>query len=84
MKRLSFLLVCAVAIFAAACGGYGNGGGVTILPPPPSTTPVKVEPPSFEYIARIGKRWISFAPAITFCGLAGLMAIDVSLCDPHS
>ena len=46
--------------------------------------PVNVVPPSIEYIARIGSRWISFAPAITFCGFAPLMAIDVSLCDPHS
>ncbi len=45
---------------------------------------MKVFPPSVEYIARIGRRWISLAPAITFFGLAGSMAIEVSLCEPHS
>ena len=48
------------------------------------STPVKVLPPSLEYIARIGRRWISFAPASTFFVLAGLIAIAVSLCEPHS
>ena len=48
------------------------------------STPVNVLPPSLEYIARIGSRWISFAPAITFLVFAGLIAIAVSLCEPHS
>jgi hypothetical protein len=48
------------------------------------STPVNVAPPSVEYIARIGRRWISFEPAITFCWFAGLIAIEVSLCEPHS
>ena len=54
--------------------GGGNG----------KSTPVKFVPPSVEYIARIGRRWISFEPAITLSVSAGLMAIDVSLCEPHS
>src|SRR3954464_10622914 len=54
----------------------GNGSG--------KSTPVKVLPPLVEYIARIGRRWISFDPAITLLVLCGLIAIAVSLCDPHS
>src|SRR4051794_12655474 len=54
--------------------GGGNG----------RSTPVNVEPPSVEYMARIGRRWISLDPAITFFFFAGLIAIDVSLCEPHS
>ena len=48
------------------------------------STPVNVAPPSVENIARIGSRWISFDPAMTFLGFAGLIAIEVSLCEPHS
>jgi hypothetical protein len=48
------------------------------------STPVNILPPSNEAIARIGSRWISFEPATTLSGSAGLIAIDVSLCDPHS
>src|SRR5205823_5404142 len=48
------------------------------------STPVNVVPPSVENMARIGSRWISLAPATTFRGSVGLMAIEVSLWDPHS
>src|SRR4029077_815307 len=48
------------------------------------STPVKGAPPSVEYIARLGRGWISFEPAMTLSGCAGSIAIDVSLCDPHS
>ena len=48
------------------------------------STPENVVPASVENIARIGSRWISFEPAMTLAVLAGLIAIDSSLCDPHS
>jgi len=43
------------------------------------STPLNVAPPSREYIARIGRRWISFDPAMTLSEFDGLIAIDVSL-----
>ena len=45
---------------------------------------MNVAPSSVEIIARIGRRWISFDPAITVLSSAGLMAMEVSLCEPHS
>ena len=48
------------------------------------STPVNVAPPSDDAIARIGRRWISFDPVITLRVFAGLIAMNVSLCDPHS
>src|SRR5215471_9958278 len=48
-----------------------------------STAP-QVEPPSEEKYPRIGNRSISLEPATIWVVLAGLMAIDVSLCGPAS
>ena len=45
---------------------------------------MNVAPPSNDEFARIGRRWISFEPVTTFAGFAGLIAMNVSLCDPHS
>ncbi|OLB60585.1 MAG: hypothetical protein AUI11_13315 [Acidobacteria bacterium 13_2_20CM_2_66_4] len=49
-----------------------------------TSTPPQVFPPSEEKYARIGRRKISLEPAASCFGLLGLMAMNVSLCGPHS
>src|SRR5881275_2486608 len=48
------------------------------------STPPQLEPPSKEKNPRIGNRKISFEPAAMFFGVLVLMAMNVSLCGPHS
>src|SRR5262249_59373064 len=55
-----------------------RGGGAGTGPAP------HVVPPSEEKYPRIGNRSISLEPATICWWLAGLMAIDVSLCGPGS
>src|SRR5260221_3219806 len=49
-----------------------------------SSRRVTVPQRSRNAMARIGRRWISFEPATTFWLFAGLIAMNVSLCEPHS
>src|SRR5882762_10706610 len=58
--------------FAPIAGGSGR------------STPPQLEPPSKEKYPRIGSRKISFEPAAMFLGALVLMAMNVSLCGPHS
>src|SRR4051812_2509927 len=48
------------------------------------STPPQWAPPSVEKYPRIGKRKISFDPPARLEGLRVLMAMNVSLCGPHS
>src|SRR5207237_9075503 len=58
--------------FAPNAGGSGR------------STPPQLEPPSKEKYPRIGSRKISFEPPAMFFGVFVLMAMNVSLCGPHS
>src|SRR5437868_10316131 len=48
------------------------------------STPPQLAPLSLEKYPRIGSRKISFDPAASCLGRDGLMAMNVSLCGPHS